>query len=126
MSLRQLRRAARRFGRTRSHSAAATAGYKQSILRRRFAAWRSWVLERHARRPSLEAERLSTAEIAHSRARQLGAHSSLPDATPVRRKGAAILLALLFRSAARNRFRQPDPFQIPSRRSAARCLDRDR
>src|SRR5262245_36259055 len=126
MSLQQLRRATRRLGRTRSPCAAATAGYKQSILRWRFAARRSWVLERHARRPSLEAERLSPTEIAHSRARRLGAHSSLPDATPVRRKGAAVLLALLIRSAARNRFRQPAPFQIPSRRSAARCPDRDR
>ena len=94
---------------------------------RRFAAGRSRILGRQAGRSSLEAERLSPAEIAHSRARWLGAHSSLPDATAVRREeGAAIPLALLFRSAARNRLGQPAPFQVPSRRSSARRPDCDR
>src|SRR5215467_4018953 len=95
--------------------------------RRRFATWRSRILARQTGCASLEAQRLSPAEAAHSRARRLGAHSSLPDATAVRHEdGTAIPLALLFRSAARNRLRQPAPFQVPSRRSSARRLDHDR
>ena len=118
MSLQQLRRAACRLGRARPHRAAASARDKWPLSRRRFATWRSRILGRQAGCASLEAERLSFAETSHSCSRRLGAHSSLPDATAVRHEeGTAIPLALLFRSAARNRFRQSAPFQVPSCRS---------
>src|SRR5262245_26848666 len=124
MSLRQLRRASRRLKRARSHLAVAAARDKWPLSRWRFAAGRSRVLGRHAGCASLEAERLSPAETTHSRARWLGAHSSLSDETAFHREeGAAIPLALLFRSVARNRFRKPAPFQVPSLRSPARCPD---
>src|SRR5262245_4308643 len=97
MLLQQLRRAARRIERARSHRAVDLERAKWQQSRRLFATWRSRILARQTGCASLEAQRLSPAESAHSRARRLGAHSSLPDATAVRREDCtAIPLALLF------------------------------
>src|SRR5262245_20652821 len=113
--LRRLRRAARRIERARSYRAADLARNKWPLSRRLFATGRSGILARQTGCASLEAQRLSPAESAHSRARRIGAHSSLPDAIAViHEEGIAISLALLLQSAARNRLRQPAPFQVPA------------